>query len=256
MKKFLILCLIIGLVFSCKSTKVTSPSESSESFSAKEITEDSSFLTVEHSSLTRSENFEVSAAFMNKKSVLKKSSSKKVVKLTQNKKSNIGKLLYYIPDSMQVGKSYKIALRISNNTEYVNIISTKPDTVDLIAGKSKDIKVGKKMSIELSDGSDNKNFQIVKIGNEKQLIDSGKIYSEWIWNVTPIKSGNSQLMIIVSITLDDGTPDQIIDITKVFVKNNPTFVTKGFLEKYWQWLLSTLILPFIIWLINRKKKDK
>lgn len=109
------------------------------------------------------------------------------------------------------------------------------------------------MEVEIVDPTSN-SFLIVKNNSDVQLVDTTD-YTEWVYNVTPNKSGRLKLNVIVSIIREKGKK-QIVYFDNVYVKSNPVIVVETFWEKYWQWCFSTLIIPFGIWLWNRKKKRK
>lgn len=161
---------------------------------------------------------------------------------------NFGKLAYDIPDTMMLKKTYTILLRINRDTNDVSISTGLGPKV-----KVTNVKTSDEMEVEIVDPTSN-SFLIVKNNSDVQLIDTTD-YTEWVYNVTPNKSGKLKLNIIVSIIREKGKK-QIVYFDNVYVKSNPVIVVKTFWEKYWQWCFSTLIIPFFIWLWNKKKKKK
>jgi hypothetical protein len=104
------------------------------------------------------------------------------------------------------------------------------------------------------------NFKIASKSTETQNIEQLG-YTEWEWNVMPLKSGEHELKLIIKvrITSEDGEKsfkDIVVFEKNVFAKKNISYSIKNLFNKYWQWSLSTLIIPFIVWLYNRKKKKK
>lgn len=101
-----------------------------------------------------------------------------------------------------------------------------------------------------------KSFEIVSDNNGVQIIESGDTYTEWSWNVTPVHVGQTKLKIIVSIIKNDNKKDIVYEDT-VEIERDVKEQIVFFLEKYWQWFIGTLILPFIIWFWkNKKEKNK
>lgn len=174
--------------------------------------------------------------------------SKKDKNIESNIKINEGKLIYSIPDTMKLGNIYTITIRIKKNSNNVKIIDS------LYKQKIVDIKVTNSMEVVIIDPSPNetKNFNILKQNSDKQLIEDDN-YTEWVYSVQPLKSGNLKLNIIVSIIKDDNLK-QVVYFNTTYVKSNPGVVVQTFWEKYWQWLLSTIIIPFVIFIYKSRKK--
>ncbi len=163
-----------------------------------------------------------------------------------------GTLVYYIPDTMIKKKTYTIRLRINRDTTDRSIF-----VVENVAEKieSTIIKTTSKMEILIVDPSppENKSFEIVKSNDDKQIVDDDS-YTEWIYNITPLRSGNLKLNIIISIVRDNNKK-QVVYFKDIRVKSNPGADVIDFIKKYWQWMITTLIIPLVVWWWkNRKKK--
>jgi uncharacterized Tic20 family protein len=50
--------------------------------------------------------------------------------------------------------------------------------------------------------------------------------------------------------------DIIVFDKNVDVKSNALFSFKTWLSNYWQWIISTIISPFIIWFYKKKSEEK
>jgi len=163
-----------------------------------------------------------------------------------------GRIVYKIPDTMKVRTAYKVFIRIAKSKATKSIY-------DGISGAvtSSVIPVTETMEVKLIDLSpdDNKAFEIVGGNDAVQIIDSGDTYTEWSWSVTPVLTGNSKLKIVVSIIRNDKRKDIVYE-DSVNVERDVVNQTKFFFHKYWQWLFSTLIIPFGIWLYKKRKKEK
>lgn len=165
--------------------------------------------------------------------------------------SNIGKVVYQVPDTMKVRHSYTIKVRIGFDKKEIHIEENLGTKI-----KESSIKISEKMTVELVDGSpdDQKSFTIVKENSDKQLIDSND-YTEWIFDVTPLRAGNKKLNLVISIIKGTDVKQKvysdIITVKSDYVKEGLTFW-----EKYWQWSFSTLIIPFIIFLYKRRTEKK
>lgn len=175
-----------------------------------------------------------------------------------------GLLAYSVPSEMTVGKDYSIKIRITkDSSEKKTLIvgDTKIPINDTTVHSTitiESIRVSSIMSAALTTDND-ENFKISSKSTETQNIEEFG-YTEWEWNVMPLKSGNHnlKLLIKVRITSEEGSffKDIVVFEKQVPIKSNPGYSFSKAVEKYWQWSLSTLIIPFFIWLYNRKKKKK
>lgn len=163
-----------------------------------------------------------------------------------------GSMSYFIPKEMSVRNTYKIYLKISKSKillqEYQN------DTLIKVAT----IPVTQTMEVKLIDPTpeDNKAFSIITENTSMQFMDDiDSCYTEWNWSVTPLQSGNNKLSIVISI-IKDGVRKEKVYEDVVNVKVNLKNQTFYFFKKNWQILLTSLIIPFIIFLWKRYKKNK
>lgn len=164
----------------------------------------------------------------------------------ENQSINFGYITYYIPDTMKVGTKYVIELRI---TKYNTIeFTAKIDTNRV----EKEIRIAHKMEAKLIDID--KAFEIVIGNTADQSIEMNKSFTRWLWYVTPKKIGQHELRLIVVIKEKELIKDIPIYEDKVYVKTSIGYQTESFFEAYWQWLIGTFILPFLVWLYNKKRK--
>lgn len=163
---------------------------------------------------------------------------------------NTGHVAYHIPPIMNVRDTYQVSLVISKTT--VNIYEDFEGVV-----KTTIIPITETMEVKLIDPSpiDDKTFSIVPDNEAEQLIEDGNEVTKWSWNVTPLKSGGANLKIVVAI-IKNGHRKETVYQDNVHVKTNPGKTIPIFINKYWQWFLSTLFIPFGIWLYNKKKEKE
>jgi len=163
-----------------------------------------------------------------------------------------GRVVYKIPEKMKIRNISQVLLRISKSKAILSVFDSLEGTV-----MTSEIPVTQTMKVSLIDPSpeDNKAFLIVPDNESVQLIDSGDTYTEWSWNVTPIRVGNYNLKIVVSV-VRNGMPKAVVyeDVVKVEI-DIPTQLL-FFWNKYWQWIIGTFILPFIIWFYRKKKEER
>lgn len=160
-----------------------------------------------------------------------------------------GKLIYNIPDTMKLGNTYTLRIRINRDVNYLKLTDT------LYKQQVVNIKTTSSMEVVVIDPStdDSKSFSILKQNSDKQFIDDSD-YTEWVYSVKPLKSGKLKLNIVISIIKNDNKKE-IVYFNSVYVKSDNVVVVETFWEKYWQWIMSTIIIPFIIF-IYKKRKNK
>lgn len=174
----------------------------------------------------------------------------KVINMTSGMSE--GRVVYKIPERMKIRDTYKVLVRIAKSKSTVSIYDSLKETV-----RTSIIPVTSTMEAKLIDPSptDHKSFEIIPDNQAVQIIDDGETYTEWSWNVTPIRVGNSNLKIVISIIRDGNKKDVVYEDSVEVEKDLPNQIS-FFFFKYWQWLLSTLIVPFGVWLYKKKRGEK
>lgn len=255
--------LFISLFFiSCKSQKVFTPKEEliidTFEFSSGQIIEEEEKEVMLKAIMPPDEV--QSSPRSNRPSVPNRVSNKLETKEGVKKKvfinidSNInGILSYSIPDKMIVGTEYVIRLRI-----------TKDKNVDIVSGDRgisindeaiqsnifiESVKVEPVMSADLI--SDKDVFDITRTSSDIQNINDG--YTEWSWIIIPLKSGENYLKLLIKVKSEGINKDITVFDKKIKIKSDVVFSLKKFLNQYWQWLMSTIIIPIIIWGWKTKK---
>ena len=161
-----------------------------------------------------------------------------------------GRLLYKIPDTINIKKTYTIKIRIDRDTLDKRIYIGMPNgTVDTI------IRTTRKMMVVIVDPL--KSFDIVRGTDSIQLIDDTN--TEWIYDITPIKSGKLKLYVSVAIIEDDARKD-IVYTDTIYVKSSVVYTITDFFKLYWQWIISTIITsiitPIVIWMYKNRRGRK
>jgi len=163
-----------------------------------------------------------------------------------------GRLIYKIPNTMRIRSTYKVLVRISKSKANISIFDSLSG--DVITSR---IPVTETMEVQLIDISpkDKKMFDIVEDNNAVQIIDDDDSYTEWSWNVTPIRVGVSKLKVVISIIRNNNKKDIVYeDIVEIErdLKEQIIF----FLEEYWKWIITTFLIPIFIWWWKNKKNKK
>jgi len=174
----------------------------------------------------------------------------KVIK--QSSELSEGRIVYKIPDVMKVRTTYKCLVRISKSTNVVSIYDSLKETV-----MTSVIPVTSTIEVKLLDISpaDNKAFEIVDGNSGIQLIEDGDTYTEWSWNVTPVRVGNSRLKIVVSV-IRNGNKKDIVYEDSVEVQKDVWVQIGFFFKKYWQIFMTAIAIPFIVFLYKRRQEKK
>ncbi len=109
------------------------------------------------------------------------------------KKKNQGYLLQRIPSEMQLFKRTKCTLRLAFlEADLLENYKMTDDTV------IKSVRIAEVMEVELQDRNEEPAFEITTPNNKEQFIDDD-YYTEWIFYVKPIRGGEHQLTLVVSI---------------------------------------------------------
>jgi hypothetical protein len=183
-----------------------------------------------------------------------------IIDATDNSNTSKGIIAYSIPTEMIVGQKYKIRVRITKDRAGKNIliIGDRNIPINDVSVDSKiiieDIRVEKVMISELI--YDESTFLVSELSSKVQNIED-KGYTEWSWFVSPLKSGKGYLKLIIKVRIDgsDAQKDIIVFDKNIDVLPDRIWSFKSWFSKYWQWLLSTMVIPFGIWLYKRKKKE-
>ena len=179
-------------------------------------------------------------------SPIQKSKETKIVQVVKTVYGDPGTLVYDIPDSMRIGQIYTIRVRIQTG-------KSKIDNTGLSNPAGFQIRTSRRMSVDLSDPDPNISFKISKINSDQQFIEKEN-FTEWIFKVSPTRSGKKNLNLVVSIISDEGVK-QIVYEDFVEVSNSIPVKIKSFWEENWQWLFSSMLIPIFIYLWGKRKKD-
>lgn len=201
-----------------------------------------------------------------KKSIKETKKSKKSVKsnevVIQDPQYTEGLIAYKVPKYMTVGNSYLVKIRITKESNKTMLIVGDrkipiADDVNNSVVEVEDINVSPIMSANLIVSKNS--FRIDTLSTEYQNI-SKRGYTEWAWNIIPLKGGNNLLKLNVKIRIkEDGESyykDIVVFDKKINIKSNIKFSIITWISEYWQWLLVTILIPLIKWLYDEWKKRK
>lgn len=99
-------------------------------------------------------------------------------------------------------------------------------------------------------------YEVVARAPQRQAV-SASAATEWIWDLTPRKTGDTEIHISVTavVKVDGEKTERLIKSFdhSIAVKVNPAVQAREIFAEHWQWLFSTLLLPAGIWLWKKKK---
>jgi len=161
-----------------------------------------------------------------------------------------GSVLWNIPDEMQVGERERIEIRVGD---------TKVADAQLLAGlrgrglpQIDTLEVSRLMRVTLM--SDDKDFSVQALSNLDQYIREAQV-ARWDFDITPLRSGQHTLRILVSIRVRVEGKDELIDLPsyecEVDVRVSPFHTVRLFCRKHWQWIASTIAIPLIVWVVTK-----
>ena len=164
-----------------------------------------------------------------------------------NTSTNMGHVAYKIPTEMKVRNTYQVIVRISKTTAtiYENLNGEV---------RTSTIPVTETMEVKLIDPSpdDRKMFDVIADNDATQLVENNESVTQWSWNVTPIRSGQAHLKVMIAVITNGNRKETVYQDT-VNIETNLGKQIPFFIGQYWQWMLSTLVIPFGVWFYNRKK---
>lgn len=173
-----------------------------------------------------------------------------------------GIMAYNIPDDMTVGRHYEVKIRITKDRhgkQQLIVGEEGNQPIATVGEKSmitiESIRVESVMSAELA--SLDKAFEITTSSTKEQNIEKFG-YTEWAWDVKPLKSGEHPLKMIIKVRIvnEQGGfyKDIVVFERNIKTKANLSYSISTWLSSYWQWLCTTFIIPIFLWWRKRKKE--
>lgn len=160
--------------------------------------------------------------------------------------------VFAVPDKANIKEDIKAQL-IIDPTKTVEEIK-KDITVGPVR-ESGQIKISKIVIAKLNAPD----FEIISAPAIAQaIIEDGK--TEWIWGLRPKTAGIHPINLVIEAEVTVGnkmTPHLIRTFDKqVMIEITATQTLASWWNKYWQWIIATLLLPFGKWLYSQHKSKK
>ena len=154
---------------------------------------------------------------------------------------------------MTYGKVETVYLRITKEKN-LEVIQTGPHPERSVIVQN--IRVSTLMTAELIDPSPEKqNFVIKAINTTEQDIEE-QGYTQWEWTIKPIKSGAHALKLLIKVRTTTGLKDIPVFDKDIYVYSKPGLVVVDFWGKYWQWIISTFLIPIFIFFWKKRSNKK
>jgi hypothetical protein len=184
-----------------------------------------------------------------------------------------GNVAYQPESPMTVGRTYQVIVKISPTLpppelatqvrQEVKQANPGPENSKALTAtvESKPIKMTAKMRAHLA-GRNSGDFEIASVTGEDQNTTYQQV-TTWTWNVKPLKSGRDRELDLVLSGLDEQSVAvffepvyrQHIVVLDAPLGERIKTSFASFIEKNWQWLWATLLVPFAAWLW-KKRKDR
>lgn len=174
-------------------------------------------------------------------------------------------LMFHADDTMKINKPYIATLILGKDQIYGELkeeVLNASDSKNEMYKSDTTLEIGTAMKAKLKDfsGSSEKGFDIDFMGDEgmEQRITDKRKKLMWQWKLTPLTSGEQKLSLSITITEKDGEkvnlPIRSIPIT-IFAESTTNQVL-AFLQKNYQWLMATLLLPLFLGWYNARLRHK
>ncbi len=142
--------------------------------------------------------------------------------LNQNSKLKYGVLMHSIPLKMQLNNLHRCIIRLAYK---------KSEILRNLPSLAKDIEIREKVRIENKmevSFEPNSHFLIIELTNKEQLIERGD-YTEWDFDVRPLKLGKFPLTFKITVVLPNGKKEAILT-ESIEVGIEPTKTSMEFIE--------------------------
>ncbi len=163
-----------------------------------------------------------------------------------------GQILFNPPQKMKVGIKERVEVRIAKTiTEDLNA-GLKGHGVPII----EEIRVGTFMRARLKGD----NFNIEALSEKDQLV-AGEGFTQWNYNVTPLKSGIQSLSLTVTVRIKlPGNVEETKEIEvfdrEISIHVNISYTLKKFIKNYWWGIITAIIVPIVLLIIKMRWDSK
>lgn len=166
----------------------------------------------------------------------------------------LGKLVYDTPPNMTLKVPERIDVKIGRASV----------SDDVMAGKGKQqsekIRITQAMSVTLCCGeTENDPFKIRALSSEKQAVDHQQLgedeFTQWSFEVTPLKKGQHSLELRVMRYFDDGNTIDSLIVREINIQVDATIMARTAAATYWPWL-GLLLLLLLLYRISKNRRKR
>lgn len=167
------------------------------------------------------------------------------------KKLTTAKTVLTIPSAANIDSDVRVELLIDRSSdEYVLLQAVSEHGVQHRA----EIKISRIVEVKLTAPA----FDVSPITPVRQVIADSAV-NRWKWTLRAKKSGQHTVDITVFAVVEvEGTRVEHTLQTyakQVVIEVSPKQRMSDLLEKYWQWLASTIVIPLLLWWRKSRKRD-
>jgi hypothetical protein len=167
----------------------------------------------------------------------------------------MGRVLFACSSVMRVQTSERVEVRISGNPKEDIVAGLQERGVPVEAAA----KIAPVMKVTLTPDESGV-FEVKSLSESEQLV-SGDGFSQWVWAVTPLKSGTHNLYLTVNAVVNvpgfGPQKREIPVLTKtVQVRADVTYSASQFWRSNWRWFTTTLLIPVGLWSWKKRSKPQ
>ncbi|MCK9641317.1 MAG: RDD family protein [Prolixibacteraceae bacterium] len=160
----------------------------------------------------------------------------------------IGQIAYNNPDYLVVGKPAIIEARLSRNKTY-NLTKDFQGTGTI---KIDSLELTNRVKVKLV--AMESDMLIDAVEPEEQALED-ETFTLWTWKVVAKTAGVKRLRIVIGLANVDPTNPTLTRYVpgksfEISAKANLPFTIGQFVKSYWQWILSTIMIPLLVYLFN------
>jgi hypothetical protein len=152
-------------------------------------------------------------------------------------------IAFNAPETLGYGRTFVIKLELSANKtpeELAGIIHEPGPT------ETATVKISNEMDARLT----GEQFEIKAVRPERQAVSANG--TEWSWDIKPRELGRQKLHLTLDAVLKIDNHESTYTL-KTFDKTIGVNVVWPdtwlvFFGKYWQWIVTTIVIPFVVWL--------
>lgn len=162
----------------------------------------------------------------------------------------MGNLVFNAPDTMKYGESQGIQLLLSPKLTVVEL-ETMVEEAGVL--RQRRVRISRVMEANLSGNG----FKIDPVTAALQIVNPEGA-TEWRWEVTALEAGTRRLYLTLNAILEvDGRErPHVIQTLHEVIQVQITWEQRvsGFVAENWKWLWTTIFVPLIGWLWERRKQ--